>query len=88
MSTNYTIACHTCKKKIDLSFRSYSRDFIAKVAGDMMMYSHITHHMQIVHDITGWDEEYDKIEELVQSYQDFSETEIKDFIDGVIGEKE
>ncbi|AEZ50331.1 hypothetical protein BPS13_0152 [Bacillus phage BPS13] len=82
MSTNYTIACHTCKKKVDLSFRAYGRDFIAAVAGSMLMYSHITHNMQIVHDITGWDEEYDKLEAAVQSYADFTNEEIKDFIDG------
>jgi len=81
MGVNYTIACHTCQKKVDLSFRSYSRDFIAKVAGDMLMYTHVTHDMQIVHDITGWDEEYDKMEEAVQSYDNFTEEEIQRYID-------
>ncbi|ANH50759.1 hypothetical protein SALINJAH_202 [Bacillus phage SalinJah] len=81
MSTNYTIVCHTCKNKVDLSFHGYSREFIARVAGDMMMYSHITHHMQILPDMTGWDEEYDKMVDLVESYTDFKYSEIKTYVD-------
>ncbi|ALA46517.1 hypothetical protein DIRTYBETTY_211 [Bacillus phage DirtyBetty] len=88
MSTNYTIACHTCKKKIDLSFQSYSREFIAKVAGDMLMYTHISHHMQIVHDTLGWDADYDSMVSLVDSYEDFGYTEVKMYIDRVTNEEE
>ncbi|AOZ62458.1 hypothetical protein HONESTABE_206 [Bacillus phage HonestAbe] len=88
MSTNYTIACHTCKKKVDLSFHGFTREFIAKVAGDMMMYSHITHHMQILCDITGWDEEYDKMVALVESYTDFGYAEIKTYVDMMSIEEE
>ncbi|AMW61455.1 hypothetical protein NIGALANA_211 [Bacillus phage Nigalana] len=88
MSTNYTIACHTCKKKVDLSFHGYSREFIARVAGDMMMYSHITHHMQVLSDTTGWDEEYDRMVDLVESYTDFKYSEIKTYVDMQTIEKE
>ncbi|WCS68575.1 hypothetical protein Goe16_01610 [Bacillus phage vB_BsuM-Goe16] len=58
MSTYYTIACHTCKKKIDCS--GYTRDAVAKRAGEWAMWGHIAHDISILHDNTGWNEKYDE----------------------------
>ncbi|ANI24823.1 hypothetical protein SMUDGE_204 [Bacillus phage Smudge] len=52
------------------------------------MYTHISHHMQIVHDVTGWDYDYDKMVDLVESYDDFGYTEVKTYIDRITNEEE
>lgn len=67
MSTYYTVACHTCKKKLDL--RGYADSTVIVKIGEFARYGHISHDITVLHDITGWDEEYDKAYDKVMSYE-------------------
>ncbi|WIT26493.1 hypothetical protein [Bacillus phage SPO1L4] len=51
MSTYYTIACHTCKKKIDCA--GYTREAVAKRAGEWAMWGHIAHDISIMIPLDG-----------------------------------
>lgn len=67
MSIYYKVVCHDCKKKIDLPH--YSSDFIAKVAGDWATGEHVCHSVSVIDDITGWDDEHDKLIDSTDKYE-------------------
>lgn len=67
MSTYYKVVCHDCKKQINLPH--YSKDFIAKVAGDWATFEHVCHSVSVLHDVTGWDDDYDELYDSTQKYE-------------------
>ncbi|ASR79609.1 hypothetical protein KAMFAM_138 [Bacillus phage Kamfam] len=68
MSTYYTVACHTCQKRIEMG--GYSREYVAHYAGVWLAYSHIGHEVTVLHDVTGYDEDYDALYDKVQEYEE------------------
>ncbi|AMW61739.1 hypothetical protein ANTHOS_123 [Bacillus phage Anthos] len=67
MSTYYEVACHTCQVRKDLS--GYTREYVAKFAGEWCAYEHISHEVTVLHDVTGWDEDYDELCDRVSAYE-------------------
>lgn len=59
MSVDYTVACHKCKERINLA--GYADSTVIRVTGEFALYSHSSHDVVVLNDITGWDDEYDKI---------------------------
>lgn len=68
MSTCYTVACHTCQKRLEMG--GYSREYVAHYAGDWLAYRHIGHDVTVLHDVTGYDEDYDALYDKVQEYEE------------------
>lgn len=68
MNTYHKVVCHDCKKQINLPHHTDS--FIAEVVGDWATGDHICHSVSVLHDITGWDAEYDKLYDSTESYEE------------------
>lgn len=72
MSIYYTVACRTCKKKLDLA--GYANPTLDENIGFFARWTHGGHDVVVINDMSGWDEEYDR---LISEIDDF-ETEISE----------
>lgn len=66
MSTCYTIACRTCKERIEMA--GFSNDAVANKAGEWARYKHFSHDITVINDITGWDDEFDRNYDMIMTY--------------------
>jgi hypothetical protein len=68
MSIYYTIACNTCKQRIEMPH--YTDEAVIKKAGEWALYDHFSHSITIIHDINGCDEKFDEICDEINKYEE------------------
>ncbi len=73
MSTMYTVVCRTCKKRLPCP--GYSSKYLEQTIADWARYKHLTHDIAVFHDVTGWDEDYDKEYDEIMEYEEVTHEE-------------
>ena len=67
MSTTYNLACHTCKEQFIM--HHYTLESVIETMGEWS-FTHLGHEVTMLHDITGWEEEYDNLYFKVWKYKE------------------
>ncbi|MEX3625162.1 hypothetical protein [Viridibacillus arvi] len=68
MAIYYTVVCHTCKKRKSLAGSADSSVIIA--VGEWARYRHLSHNISVLHDTSGWDDDYDKLYDEAMKYEE------------------